>query len=86
MRKMPGMNGIWLWEGFREQQRAAEVHADAAGELGVSRVRWVCFPGLLAVNPGRRSLRLACPGLRYAVLSGLKKTEKGGAQRCEPAA
>jgi len=34
------------------------------------------LPGFAARNPGRRSLRLACPGLRYAALSGLKKTEE----------
>ena len=33
------------------------------------------LPGRVAGNPGRRSLRLACPGLYYAALSGLKKTE-----------
>ena len=33
-------------------------------------------------NPGRRSLRLACPGLRYAALSGLVIGGSGLA-RCE---
>ena len=43
------------------------------------------LPGLVAGNPGRRSPRLACPGLRYAALSGLKKTEGGSAQIGETA-
>jgi hypothetical protein len=33
------------------------------------------LPGVAGDNPGRRSLRLACPGLHYAAPSGLKKTE-----------
>jgi hypothetical protein len=31
---------------------AAEFHADAAGELDVLRVRWVCFPILLPETQG----------------------------------
>ena len=33
--------------------------------------------GRVAGNPGRRSLKLACPGLLYAALSGLMKTVTG---------
>ena len=31
--------------------------------------------GLVAGNPGWHSRRLACPGLRYGALSGLRKSE-----------
>ncbi len=34
------------------------------------------LPGFAGSNPGRCSLRLACPGLHYAALSGLKKSEE----------
>jgi len=43
------------------------------------------LPGMASGNPGRRSLRLACPGLRYAAHSGLKKIEIGWPQRYETA-
>ena len=32
--------------------RTAEFHADAAGALGVWRMRWVCFPVVLAETQG----------------------------------
>ena len=57
----PGMNGTCLREGFVDFEGwkasgsdwyAAEVHAGAAGELGVLRVRWVCFPLLLPETQG----------------------------------
>ena len=50
---MRGMNGARLcalfvvfydWGWFESSWRAVEFHADAAGGLGVSRVRWVCVP------------------------------------------
>jgi len=58
------MPGIWypfikrIVRIFREQGasesnwRAAEIHAGAAGELGVSRASWVCFPVLLPETQG----------------------------------
>lgn len=36
------------------------------------------LPGHVERDPGRRSLRLACPGLYYVAPLGLKKTDRGG--------
>ena len=44
------------------------------------------LPGRVVGNPGRRSLKLACPGLSYAALSGLRKSEEGKPQKHETAA
>lgn len=44
--------------GFRERGAsesnwfAVEFHVGTPAELGVSQVRWGCFPALLAVTPG----------------------------------
>ncbi len=40
------------WKASGSDWYAAEFHADAAGELGVLRVRWVCFPILLPETQG----------------------------------
>ena len=48
-----GLRGFQGLQGFSEKRYAAEFHAGAAGELGVSRGRWVCFPILLPETQDR---------------------------------
>ena len=70
-----GWREIGTWRGWVVRRRFLQtllVGAACEGALGL-------LPGRVAGNPGRRSLRLACPGLPYAALSGLKREREGGA-------
>ena len=62
--------GLCATDARRSSMQTLLVRVGCGGVL-------VLLPGVAGDDPGRRSLRLAGPGLHYAALSGLKKTETG---------